>query len=78
MQYLRQIDALARLGRGFVGFQSVHAPDHFIDGPETKLRHDLAHFFGDKPHEIDDALRVARKLFPEPWILRGHADRACI
>ena len=32
---------------GLLHFQHIHAANHFIDGPETELRHQLPCLFGD-------------------------------
>ena len=36
--------------------------DHFVEFTETKLGHQLAHFLHNEVHEVDDVLRVTRKL----------------
>ncbi len=56
--------------------EPVAAADHLLEGAEAELGHQLAHFLGDEAHEVDDVLRLAGELGPQPRVLRGHADRA--
>jgi len=53
IQHAAEIDALGFpvLDRS-AGIQLVHPPDHFVEGPEAKLRHDFPDFFeGVEPGE---------------------------
>ena len=43
---------------------------------KPKLGHEFAHFLGDEAHEVDRVGGIAREIFPQFGILRGHADRA--
>ena len=53
--------------------EHVDASNHFIDGPESKLRHVLPKLFGNKEKEIDHVLRLPLELFAQHRILRGDA-----
>ena len=61
---------------GLPHFQPVGAANHLVQLLEPELRHQLAHFPGDHPHEVDDVLRLAREAFAQHWVLGGDADRA--
>ena len=56
--------------------EAVGPADHLVELAETKLGHQLAHFLGDEPHEVDDMLRFAREAFAQLRVLGGHAHRA--
>ena len=63
---------------GGPGVEPVHAPDHFIEGPETEFSHDLAHFLGDESEEVDDMLRLADEALAQFLVLSGDPGRTCI
>ena len=50
-------------------------PYHLVEAAEAKLRHQLAHFLGDKEEEIDHVLRLAGELLAQHRVLRGDTDR---
>src|SRR5690606_26999708 len=58
--------------------EALGVANHFLDRAVTELRHELARFLGDKPHEVHDMLRLAGILFAEPRVLRGDAGRTRI
>ena len=43
---------------------------------DAQLRHDVAHFFGDKEEIVHHMLGLARKLLAQQGVLGGHAHRA--
>ena len=61
VQNRREVEAL-RLPMldGLPRHELVGAADHFVERAEAELRHDLAQFLGDEPHEIDDVVRARR------------------
>jgi len=40
------------MGERLKHFEHVHATNHFLEFPESQLRHDLAHLLRDELHEI--------------------------
>jgi len=63
---------------GFLDFEPIRAPDHFVERAETQLRHQLANFLGDEAHETHDVGGIAGKFFPQFRVLRGDADGASV
>ena len=59
-----------------VGFQAIHAADHFVNRAEAQLRHDLPRILGHHEQVIHDMLGLAGELLAEHRVLRGHAHRA--
>ena len=64
------------VGYRLAGVQTVHAPDHLVDGSEAHVRHNLAQLFGDEEEVVDDVFRLAVELLAELRVLRGDADGA--
>ena len=56
--------------------EHLHLADHFGEGAESHLRHQLAHLFGDEEEEADDMLGLADEALAQHRVLGGHADRA--
>jgi ATP/maltotriose-dependent transcriptional regulator MalT len=56
--------------------RQIDVADHLVDGAETELGHDFAHFHGDEGHEIDHVLGLAGEVLAQLRILGGDADRA--
>ena len=52
--------------------------NHFINGPDTELRHNCPEFISYVVEEVDDMLRCAFKLLSQNGILGGYSNRACI
>ena len=52
--------------------QFVGATDHFFQGAETELGHDLAQFRRDEFHEVDDMVGIAREPLAQFRVLCGH------
>ncbi len=63
------LDALARV-------EQLGAADQIVELAHAELGHDGAHFLGDEEKEIHHMLGLARKLFAQRRVLRGHAHRA--
>ena len=77
MQQARQIKPFRLPMRdGVVRFQHVHAPDHFVERAEPKLRHDFAAFLRDVRKQVDDVFRFAAEIFPQFRLLRRNAYQA--
>src|SRR5207253_1458576 len=60
----------------FPDFEAIDTTNHPVHLAEAKLCHDLAHFFGDETHEVDDMLRLAREALAQFRVLCRHANRA--
>ena len=54
----------------------VDAADHLVEGAEAELRHQLAHFLGDKEEIVDDVLGLTGEALAQHRVLRRDADRA--
>ena len=50
---------------GFPGFEEVGPANHFVDGAETQLRHQLAHLLSDEAHEIDHVGGIAGEILAQ-------------
>ena len=61
---------------GRVLVEEVGLADHFVEGAEAHLGHQLAHFLGDEEEVVDDVLGQALEALAQHRVLRGDADRA--
>ena len=56
--------------------KAIRPADHFVNGAEAELRHDLPQVFRQVKKEIDYVLGLALELLAQFGVLRGHADGA--
>src|SRR5882762_8524183 len=61
-----------------INLKHISASDHFIDSAETKFRHISTQFLCKVVEEVDDLLRLTRKLGPKLGVLRRNTDRTCV
>ena len=62
----------------FLDLEAIDTANHSIHLPKTELGHQLANFFGNHAHEIDDVLRFAHESLAQLRVLRRNTNRAGI
>ena len=58
--------------------QDVDPTDHFIDPPESQLRHVFPETLGEEHEVVDHRLGSSGEFSPQHGVLRGHSDGARI
>ena len=58
--------------------ERFHPTDHLVNGPEAKLRHQLAHFLRNEFEKVDDEFGLASKSCTEFRVLGCNAHRTCV
>ncbi len=56
--------------------KAIRPADHFVNGAEAELRHDLSQVLCQEKEEIDHVLGLPLELLAQFGVLGGHADRA--
>ena len=64
------------VGEALPGVEQVCAAYQVVELADAQLRHDLAHFFGDKEEIVDHVFRLAAEFFAQHRVLRGYTHRA--
>ena len=62
----------------FFHVQQIAAADQVVELDDTQLRHDVAHFFGDKEEVIHHVLGLAREFLTQHRVLCSDTHRAGI